>query len=130
MRKIYCAITALLLAVLSTNLSYATSGSQGSSSDDHKGSKIILYPEKPAKRPNAPARFFMECTYQDNQLLFSLPVNIEAANISITGSNTSITSQRISHTNPCIQFSPELGGEYLIEARTEGGAVYRGVLSI
>lgn len=85
---------------------------------------------KPAKRPNAPARWFIECTYTNDYLFFSLPEIIESADVTITAGQTIIANATVSNSAPAIQLQAPTPGDYLITAIADSGTTYEGTLTI
>lgn len=94
------------------------------------GKSVKLEQRTPKKRPNAPARWFIECTYANDYLFFSLPEIIESAEVTITSGTTIIANATVSNSAPAIQFQAPTPGDYLITAIADSGTTYEGTLTI
>lgn len=87
-----------------------------------------LRPKPLKNNPRMPARFFIECTYMNNSMYFTLPDHIESAAVSIACGNQPVLNGQISVTSPSIDFVPTYG-EYVITAVTDGGTTYEGTIT-
>lgn len=93
---------------------------------------VILTPQAPSKnpnRPNAPARYFIECEYNNTFIKFKLPPFVASIDVEIENEDGIAFQSYVSATNPTVALPP-LTGPYTIRCTTDGGAVYEGTITL
>lgn len=93
---------------------------------------VILTPQAPSKnpnRPNAPARYFIECEYNNTFIKFKLPPFVASIDVEIENEDGIAFQSYLSATNPTIAI-PSLAGTYTIRCTTDAGVVYEGTITL
>lgn len=93
---------------------------------------VILTPQAPSKnpnRPNAPARYYIECEYSNTFIKFKFPSFVEGADVEIENEYGIAFQSYVSSANPAVTLPP-LTGTYTIRCTTDSGAVYEGTITL
>ncbi|HAB40857.1 MAG TPA: hypothetical protein DCE24_03280 [Porphyromonadaceae bacterium] len=93
---------------------------------------VILTPQPPSKnpnRPNAPARYFIECEYNNKFIKFKLPPFVESVDVEIENEDGIAFQNFVSAANPTIDL-PSLTGTYTLRCTTDDGTVYEGTITL
>lgn len=87
-------------------------------------------PQRPAKnRPHAPSRVFVECEYSAGVLYFTLPADVEYADIYIESAGAVVFSGDIT-ADECALLIPGLSGVYTITCITDDGREFVGDITL
>ena len=95
-----------------------------SSDPDHV---VIFQQDVPNKRPNLPARYYLECHYGCGYMEFSIPAGFEYLIVSIRDGEYSVWEGMVSPDNPYTEI-PDLSGEYTVVCTSDGNHTFVGTI--
>lgn len=92
-------------------------------------SSASLKKEHNPERPNAPARYAIECEYSAGNLLFNLPPFVAWGYVEILDGTSTVFDGMVYAEKPLLSI-PELHGIHTIRFTTDSGAVYSGSIML
>ena len=99
----------------------------GNNSPTETANKTVLIKKGTTGRPNAPARYYVLCEYDDHTLTFTLPSFVSWIEVEIEQDETVVFQTVVQSSFPSTAISG-LSGECTIRCTTDGGAVYEGTI--
>jgi hypothetical protein len=115
----------LILGILAFGI---TNADDGNIRVDETSSTTLTL-KKNNGRPNAPARYFIECEYSNAFIKFKFPSFVDGGDVEIENEDGIAFQSYVSAANPAVTL-PSLTGTYIIRCTTDGGAIYEGTITL
>ena len=127
MKKLLLTVLLLCAGVPAVILSSIPACATQSTPNNKNKTRLDLKPRN--QRPNAPSRVFVECEYSAGVLYFTLPGDVEYADIYIESAGAVVFSGDIT-ADECALLIPGLAGEYTITCITDDGREFVGDITL
>lgn len=119
-------ISLIVMCLLSFGMLHADN--EDSKTEGQVSTSLIIKKD-PSKRPNAPARYTIECVYDNGLLKFTLPPFVSRIDVEIEQDETVVFQTVVQSSFPSTPI-PALSGECTIRCTTDSGAVYEGTITL
>ena len=127
MKKLLLTVLLLCAGVPAVILSSIPADATQSTPDKKNKTRLDLKPRY--QRPHTPSRVFVECEYSAGVLYFTLPADVEYADIYIESAGAVVFSGDIT-ADECALLVPGLAGEYTITCITDDGREFAGDITL